>query len=416
VISSDRARELDVSISAVKMLRPSRARTWVLVAGGFHRSGGMDAANAALATHLADRGSKVHLVCHRADEDLRKHKMVEVHHVERPAGSFFLGQWLINSSGRRVARDVLARDASTRIVVNGGNCNWPDINWVHYVHRAWREMDTSGPRLSRAKLRLDKSVALVRERRALVRAQVVIANSNRTRDDLINLVGVPAERVHTVYLGSEPHWRSQTPEGSLSAREWLGKPADRPLVAFIGSLGFDSRKGFDTLWEAWQKLCAHSEWDVDLVVAGGGRALPVWQARVAEAGLGSRVSMLGHTDRIYDVLAASDLLVSPVRYEPYGLNVQEALCCGIPAMVSASAGVAERYPADLRDLLIPEPTDVDGLVVRMLGWRSTMNSWRQRVAPLARQLRARTWEAMSREIVEMVEDARPVVERAASSE
>jgi glycosyltransferase involved in cell wall biosynthesis len=126
--------------------------------------------------------------------------------------------------------------------------------------------------------------------------------------------------------------------------------------------------------------------------------------------------MLGHTDRIYDVLAASDLLVSPVRYEPYGLNVQEALCCGIPAMVSASAGVAERYPADLRDLLIPEPTDVDGLVVRMLGWRSTMNSWRQRVAPLARQLRARTWEAMSREIVEMVEDARPVVERAASSE
>ena len=81
--------------------------------------------------------------------------------------------------------------------------------------------------------------------------------------------------------------------------------------------------------------------------------------------------MLGHTDRVHDVLAASDLLVSPVRYEPYGLNVQEALCCGIPAMVSATAGVAERYTADLRDLLIPEPTDVDGLVARMLGWRSS---------------------------------------------
>ena len=83
-------------------------------------------------------------------------------------------------------------------------------------------------------------------------------------------------------------------------------------------------------------------------------------------------------------------------------------------MVSASAGVAERYNPDLRDLLIPEPTDVDGLVARMLGWRSTMNSWKQRVAPLARQLRARTWEAMAREIVEMVEDAPPVVERASS--
>jgi glycosyltransferase involved in cell wall biosynthesis len=404
-----------VSVSAIKVPQSSRGRTWVLVAGGFHRAGGMDAANAALATHLADRGSKVHLICHLADEDLRKHTMVEVHCVKRPAGSFFLGQWRINSAGRRVARAVLAHDTSARVLVNGGNCNWPDINWVHYVHRAWRDMDTSGPRLSRAKLRLDKSVALVREKRALVRAQVVIANSNRTRSDLINLLGVPAERVHTVYLGSEPHWRLQTPERRLSAREWLNKPADRPLVAFVGSLGFDSRKGFDTLWKAWQKLCKRREWDLDLVVAGGGRALPAWQARVAEAGLGSRVSMLGHTDRIYDVLAASDLLVSPVRYEPYGLNVQEALCCGVPAMVSASAGVAEHYTADLRDLLIPEPTDVDGLVARMLRWRSTMNIWEQRVAPLAHQLRTRTWKAMSSDIVEIVEDARPALELAASS-
>lgn len=405
-----------MSVSAIKMSQPSRARTWVLVAGGFHRSGGMDAANAALATHLADRGSKVHLVCHRADDDLREHEMVEVHRVERPAGSFFLGQWLINSSGRRVARTVLAHDASARVVVNGGNCNWPDINWVHYVHHAWREMDSAAPQLSRAKLRLDKSVALLRERRALLRAQVVFANSNRTRDDLINLLDVPAERVHTVYLGSEPHWKMHTPERRLSAREWLNQPADRPLVAFIGSFGFDSRKGFDTLWEAWQKLCARREWDVDLVVAGGGRALPVWQARVEQAGLGSRVSMIGHTDRIADVLAASDLLVSPVRYEPYGLNVQEALCCGVPAMVSASAGVAGRYTADLRDLLIPEPTDVDGLAARMLRWRSSMNSWKQSVAPLARQLRARTWESMSREMVEIIEDARPAGELTASSD
>src|SRR5215469_5902803 len=253
------------------MSRSSRAQTWVLVAGGFHRSGGMDAANAALAMHLAERGSKVHLVCHLAEEDLRKHKMVEVHRVERPAGSFFLGQWLINSSGRRFARAVLSHDPSARVVVNGGNCSWPDINWVHYVHHAWRDTDISGPRLLLGKLLLDRSVALVRERRALDRAQVVIANSNRTRRDLINLLGVSAERVHTVYLGSEPHWKTLTPERRFSAREWLNKPAERPIVAFIGSLGFDCRKGFDTLSKAWQELCGRPEWDVDLIVAGGGR-------------------------------------------------------------------------------------------------------------------------------------------------
>ncbi len=176
--------------SAIEMPQPSHARTCVLVAGGFHRGGGMDAANAALAMYLADRGSKVHLVCHRADEDLLAHKMIEVHRVERPAGSFFLGQWLINSSGRRVARTVLAHDALARVLVNGGNCNWPDINWVHYVHHAWRDVGAGGPPLLQAKQRIDKSVALIRERRALARARVVIANSNRTRRDLIELLNV----------------------------------------------------------------------------------------------------------------------------------------------------------------------------------------------------------------------------------
>ncbi len=209
----------------------------------------MDAANAALAMYLADSGSKVHLVCHRADDNLRAHQMIEVHRVERPAGSFFLGQWLINASGRRVARTVLAHDASARVVVNGGNCNWPDINWVHYVHHAWRDIGAAGPPLLQAKQRIDKSIALIRERRALARARVVIANSNRTRRDLIELLNVPADRVHTVYLGSEPHWKLQTPERRSSARKWLGKSAERPLAAFVGSFGFDSRKGFDTLWQ-----------------------------------------------------------------------------------------------------------------------------------------------------------------------
>jgi len=404
-----------VPASAIEMPQPSHARTCVLVAGGFHRGGGMDAANAALAMYLADRGSKVHLVCHRADEDLLGHKMIEVHRVDRPAGSFFLGQWLIDAGGRRVARTVLAHDALARVVVNGGNCNWPDINWVHYVHHAWRDSGAGGSPLLQAKQRIDKSVALIREGRALARARVVIANSNRTRRDLIELLNVPADRVHTVYLGSEPHWKLQTPQRRSSAREWLGKSADRPLAAFVGSLGFDSRKGFDTLWAAWQKLCAMPEWDVDLLVAGAGRALPAWRSRATESGLASRVSFLGHSDRIDDVLAASDLLVSPVRYEPYGLNVHEALCCGVPAMVSADAGVAERYPADLRDLLIPVPTDVDGLVARMLGWRSTMNVWKQRVAPLARQLRMRTWEAMSQDIVAIVEGVAPAAAPAVSS-
>ena len=42
------------------------------------------------------------------------------------------------------------------------------------------------------------------------------------------------------------------------------------------------------------------------------------------------------------------VLVSAPRHEAYGLNVQEAHCRGLPDLVSASAGVAERYPLSRR--------------------------------------------------------------------
>jgi glycosyltransferase involved in cell wall biosynthesis len=102
------------------------------------------------------------------------------------------------------------------------------------------------------------------------------------------------------------------------------------------------------------------------------------------------------------VLAAADLLVSPVRYEPYGLNVQEAICRGVPAVVSRCAGVAERYPADLADMLLNDPDDAGDLVRILRRWLPQRDAWKARVAPLGGQLRANSWEQMAETFVETV--------------
>jgi glycosyltransferase involved in cell wall biosynthesis len=397
------ARRNLMAAGRIEAPRPALASNWVLVGAGFHRGAGMESANAALAMYLADRGCRIHLVCHHADDELQRHPMIEVSRVALPAGSFFLGEWLVSARGKKIAARTIGRDNGTRVVVNGGNCAWPDINWVHYVQRAWHASNGGG--LERIKYRIDKSVSRVREQAALAEAKVIIANSNRTRRDLIDFLRVPAERIHTVYLGSEPHWKAANTEARIAAREWLGKSLERPLIAFVGALGFDSRKGFDTLWAAWQRLCANKDWDADLVVAGGGRAYPSWKSRIGESNIANRVTLLGHTDRVSDVLAAADLLVSPARYEPYGLNVHEALCCGVPAMVTASAGVAERYSVELAELLIPDPEDAAGLAARMLAWRRKSAMWKERVQPVANELRRRTWDAMSSEIVQIAEES-----------
>jgi glycosyltransferase involved in cell wall biosynthesis len=95
--------------------------------------------------------------------------------------------------------------------------------------------------------------------------------------------------------------------------------------------------------------------------------------------------------------------VSPTRYEAYGLGVQEALCCGLPALVSRAAGVAERYPDALRELLLESPDDVEGLAEALLRWRGRRQHWAPELERFSRALRARTWDDMAAEIQRFAE-------------
>jgi len=167
------------------------------------------------------------------------------------------------------------------------------------------------------------------------------------------------------------------------------------MVLFIGAIGYDNNKGLDTILQAWCELSRQPDWDADLFVIGSGRALPKWQSLVSESPVTNSVRFLGFTSQISNILAAADLLVSPVRYESFGLNVQEALCRGVPAIVSAAAGVAEIYPSYLRDLLLPDPENVSDLVRRMLMWRATADFWRRRVVEFSAELRRYTWQDMA---------------------
>jgi glycosyltransferase involved in cell wall biosynthesis len=369
----------------------------LLVNGNFVPTNGMDMPNLALARFLAERGTEVHLVTHRAEEALTSKPNVIVHHVPKPANSYLLAAPFLDRMGRKWAAHITARRGD--VVANGGNCLWgDDINWVHYVHAAYR-----APRAGNA-LRIAKNECAHRtframERKAVKRARIVIANSERTKRDIVEHLGVSEERVQTVYYGIDrERFRPPTSEERERAQLKLGWSNERPVVAFIGALG-DRRKGLDKVLAAWESLCADVRWDADLAVVGAGGELPAYQARVRAANLESRVHFLGFRDDVPTILAASDALIAPTRYEAYGQGVHEALCCGVPALVTAKAGVAERYPAELQDLLIPDPEDVDDLRERLRAWRNRADEYRAMVLPLSEQLRAHTWEQMAAQIV-----------------
>lgn len=352
----------------------------------------MDRANYALADYLARQGYPLHLVAYRVDRPLLAYPNVHFHCVPKPANAYLLGSPLLSRVGQFWANWI--RHCGGRVLVNGGNCAWGDVNWVHYVHAAYQPESAIGG-WRRLKGTIVHHGFCRTERSALRQARVIFANSQRTREDLITRLELPDSRIQTVYYGIDATtFYPATPAERITLRQRFGWPLERPIVVFLGALG-DRRKGFDTLFAAWRQLCTDPLWDADLVVIGAGAALPHWQQQIRQAGLVDRIHCLGFRTDVPDLLRAADCLVAPTRYEAYGLGVHEALCCGLPAIVSATAGVAERYPPNLSALLLANPEDVSLLVQRLQHWRQKQDDYRAAIDPFSQTLRQYGWDDMA---------------------
>jgi len=375
-------------------------KPWLIVTGDFVTTGGMDVANHALAGHLARAGHEVHLVAHRVAEDLLALPNVHFHEARKPLDSYYLGRKHLDRLGRKLAEKITNRGG--RVVVNGGNCQFGDVNWVHYVHAAYAPA-VAGSAARRLAHAWKRSTFLAEERAALAVARVVVAASKVTRRDLIRHLDQPEPKIRTVYYGTDPQRnRPATVAERAATRARLGWPAHAPVALFVGALG-DRRKGFDTVFEAWRMLQWRQAGDVRLAVVGRGGEARAWQERVGRAGLGSKISFLGFRQDVPEILRAADLLVAPARYEPYGLGVHEALCSGVPAITGEASGVAEKYPPELRDLLLEDASDAGALADRIVRWLSDRSRARAVMIGLSQELRRWTWDDMAAAFVRAAE-------------
>lgn len=358
--------------------------------------GGMDRANFALAKYLLAQGHAVHVVTHYVDRDLL-HPNLTVRTVPRPGSSYLLGEVLLDVQGRRVARAMTAASPNTQVLVNGGNCIWPAINWVHALHHRWPSLDQGAPTLARFKNRLAKRRDKNRESRALRLSTLAIVNSQRTADDLVQSLNYEPERIRVAYLAADPEFRPREPAERQAARRSLGIAANAKVAAFIGALGWDDNKGVGCLLESWKHLSEDERFTAELLIIGSGGALERLKKRTAA--VGNRVRFLGTRADLPEFLCAVDLVVSPSAYEAYGLATHEAICCNVPVVVSAQAGIAELFPDSLRHMLLQQRS-VAELTTMLRQWHDHSTEWQRDIQPLGARLRARSWDDMAREISE----------------
>jgi glycosyltransferase involved in cell wall biosynthesis len=198
--------------------------------------------------------------------------------------------------------------------------------------------------------------------RATRRARLILADSEASRLDVIRILKVSPSRVHTVYLGTEPH-PNYTEAQLDEVRARHGLPRD--FAFYIG--GFDTRKNVPLLLRAWRDFVEGlgGEWcaaNRPVLAIGGavpqaGGVFPDVLNEADRLGLryteGGTVRFLGRISEEDKpvLMAAARLFVYPSAYEGFGLDPLEAMSVGCP-VVSSSGGSLKEVVGDA-GLLVP---------------------------------------------------------------
>ncbi len=111
------------------------------------------------------------------------------------------------------------------------------------------------------------------------------------------------------------------------------------------------------LLDAFSKLPNRERDKLRLKIIGGGEHLNAFEKRIDQLGLSSLVTCLGwqSKEEIARRMQRSDFLVHPTRRETFGVVVAEALCCGVPCIVSNIPALSELVD-DSCGILVPENT------------------------------------------------------------
>ncbi len=182
-------------------------------------------------------------------------------------------------------------------------------------------------------------------RRAAAAGAWVHTVSQFVGDEVVEVLGVPAERVVVI-----PNGPTHVPEADpVVGRALAG--AERYLL-FLGTI--EPRKDLPVLVEAFDEV-ASTDPDLRLVLAGpDGWGVAELERSLLDAHHADRVLRLGWVGDAARaaLLHGAAALVYPSRYEGFGLPILEGNSCGIP-VVATSAGSIPEVAGDAAALVPP---------------------------------------------------------------
>lgn len=133
---------------------------------------------------------------------------------------------------------------------------------------------------------------------------------------------------------------------------------DRIEMCVIGEL--IPRKRVDFVIEAVARAQARLPTRWTLRVLGEGPCRSALEKLIRERGLDDRVSLAGHVDNPYPMIARADVFVHAAKWEGFGVAIIEALALGVPTIALGGVGGPREILAEGGGILVP-PDDIGAL-------------------------------------------------------
>lgn len=233
--------------------------------------------------------------------------------------------------------------------------------------------------------------------RAARRALAVVTVSEYSKGRIVDLLGVPPERVHVIYQGVDPKFCPVGQDEVEEVRRKFGLA--RPYVLFVGSIA--PRKNLTAAIAAFDLVRKKLSAVYELVVVGT-KSFQFSSVELPEAAQSVRAIGYMTDENLPALYAGAELLLYPSLYEGFGLPPLEAMACGTPVVTSNCTSLPE-VVGDAA--LVVDPSNVDQLadaICRVLTDRHLAQELRRRGPERARRF---SWNEAAQRMLAVCREA-----------